>query len=97
MLDSLVRDLTFAVRSLRRAPAFTAIALLTLALGIGANTAIFSVVNGVLLSPLRLGDPDRLVAVNEVPRSATTVSLTATVTVTDPGSRCETRTGLINA
>jgi len=54
------KDLLHSIRSLRRQPAFTVIAVLTLALGIGANTAIFSVVNAVLLKPLAAKDPERL-------------------------------------
>jgi len=63
MIGTFLQDLRFTFRSLRRRPGFLAVAVLTLALGIGANTAIFSVVHAVLLSALPYPDPDRLVAI----------------------------------
>ena len=62
-VDDVRRDVAHGLRSLRRTPGFSAIAVITLALGIGANTAIFSVVNAVLLRPLPYPDADRLVQV----------------------------------
>ena len=62
-MGSIVQDLTYASRTLWRSPAFTIVAILTLAIGIGANTAIFSVVKAVLLEPLAYKDPGRIVAV----------------------------------
>ena len=64
----ITNDLRFAVRSLLRYPTFTAIAVLTLALGIGANTAVFTLVDGVLLSPLPFDDPGELVSIEHLGR-----------------------------
>jgi len=70
-LDHLRREWAYAIRSLRRRPGFTAVAALTLAIGIGANTSIFSVVRGVLLRPLPYAEPEGLIVVNNAPGGPT--------------------------
>ena len=74
-LDTLRQDLRYAWRSYAKAPAFTSLVILTLALGIGASTAIFSIVNGILLKPLPFSRPERLMWINELNPAGATMSI----------------------
>jgi predicted permease len=79
VVDALVRDLQYGVRMLRKTPGFTFIALLTLAVGIGVNTAVFTIVHALLLKPLPFPDPGRLAAVTTLFRSPKGQSLSSSV------------------
>ena len=73
MMDGWMRDLKYALRGLRKAPGFAAAVIMTLALGVGATTAVFSVLEGVVLRPLPFPDPDRLAVVWQNDRATGTV------------------------
>ena len=75
MLSETYRDLKYSARTLRKHPGFAAVVVITLALGIGANTAIFSFVNAVILNPLPFPDSDRLVVISEVNNDGTEMSV----------------------
>src|SRR5215475_6688044 len=76
MLAGLIQDVRYGIRQLKKSPGSTAIAVVTLALGIGATTSIFSNVNALILRPFEFPDLDRVVAVWETVQSATSVKAT---------------------
>jgi len=82
-LEYLVQDIGYGVRMLRKNPGFTTVAVLTLGLGIGANTAIFSFVNGVMLKPLPYAEPDRIVRLREALPEAKGSTLVSTLNYLD--------------
>ena len=76
LVSSLGRDLRFALRQIRKTPIVSGVALLSLALGIGANVAIFSLVNALMLKPLPVDEPDRIVIVGLDAPNVVSTSLT---------------------
>src|SRR5919205_2049890 len=76
-MDTLLQDVRYAARKLLRAPGFTVVAVATLALAVGATTAVFSIVNGVLLKPLPFDEPERVVFISSTEREGKTNPISA--------------------
>ena len=94
MFDAVIRDLRYGLRGLARNPGFTAVAMLSLALGIGFNTAIFTVVNAVLLRPLPVSDPHRLLTIYTSQQDGYRYATTSLLDYRDLRERNRTLSGL---
>ena len=95
-LENLARDLSFSARVLRKSPGFTVVAIVTLALGVGANTTVFSMINGLLLRPLPVPESDHLVVLGtkDSDPQITTVSPSPCFAVSSGGTESSLRFSL---